>query len=233
MRVPVAFAAIVVALMLSLVQTPGGIPVAHACSCGPCDFISESPVVVRGTVTGWDYVRDASGSPAETVIASPVFHDSDDWAHARSLEIRLTVADVFKGDVAQYIVIDEYQYDRDVTAEGWPPGEFRWPGAAGICFGLNEDPTGQDFLAILQPSETPGHYRFVVGPRPFAQSDLDALPGPPRPPSAGDSAPKIERIEVASNDWMFLSAIGAGFLLLTLVLLLVGPRDDRDHRNRQ
>jgi hypothetical protein len=36
---------------------------------------------------------------------------------------------------------------------------------------------------------------------------------------------------------MWLSAIGGGFLLLTLVLLLIGPRKDRpshgDHANRE
>ena len=48
------------------------------------------------------------------------------------------------------------------------------------------------------------------------------------PPVVGDSHVASPRVEGPSgNDWMFLSAIGGGFLLITLVLLLGGPRRER------
>lgn len=207
------------------------LPVASACSCGDCNFIRDSAFVVRGTFLGWDYVRDAAGAPTERVVEELLW--SQYQVHARPIELQLSVTAAFKGDVPSRIVISEALYDRYLRAEGSPRfAGWSWPGQSGICFRLPDDPTGEDVLLILQPASTPGQYRLVVGPRQYSDQAVnqfgrqDPWFGPPRPPSAGDS-PVPESSEPAGDDWMFLSAIGAGFLLLSCVLILVGPRDDR------
>jgi hypothetical protein len=51
--------------------------------------------------------------------------------------------------------------------------------------------------------------------------------GLPYPPSVGNSP---VRASEPSSDWLWLSAIGAGLVLLTLALLPIGPRHDRRGR---
>ena len=61
-----------------------------------------------------------------------------------------------------------------------------------------------------------------------AQATFEVLaPGvQPSPPAAGDSSPDQP---AGGDDWMFVSAIVAGSLLITLLLLLAGPkREPRD-----
>lgn|GEM_PF-6254893 len=213
------------------------VKVANACSCGDCDFVSGSPLVVRGTVDGWDYLRDADGVPIER-LAREDYSRPEYFPRERPLELRLRVETVFKGAAPAEVVVRSGQFDRYLRAEGSPPfGYWAWPGEAGECFGLASDPTGQDLLVILAPTGEPGSYRFVVGPHPFEGGVSQAILGrfpelSPRPPSAGNSPPS-EPAAAGSDDWMFISAIGAGSLLITLVLLIAGPRREAAHRQRR
>jgi hypothetical protein len=164
----------------------------------------------------------------EQIVESPFFPDPEDRAHARPIELRVVVSEVFKGAAPARIVIDENLYDRYLRAEGSTPGEFRWPEPAGVCFGLSGDPTGEEFVMGLRPVGA-GHYELVIGPGAFSSSLYGRAPGDPRPPATGNTDTEVTHSD-ASNDWMFISAIGAGFLLLTLVLLLAGPRREKRRR---
>jgi hypothetical protein len=195
--------------------------------------VSDAAVVIRGTFTGWDYVRDADGDPVERAADWPANPQRERRARARPIELTVRVTSVFKGDVPGHVVIADSRYDRYLRAEGALPfGYWAWPEEAGVCFGLDSDPTGHDALAILQPADVPGQYRLVVRPRPYSVAAARELAerypalASPRPPAAGDSPP--QSTEPAGNDWMFLSAIGAGFLLLTLVVLLCASEVERN-----
>jgi len=206
-------------------------PSAQACSCTDCDAYRDSDIVVRGTFTGWDYVRDANGAPIEERVDVGVYSNPEHFPVRRPVEMTLKVAEVFKGSVLPVVVVSTEHYDRYTRAEGAPVQPFMWPGEAGVCFAIGADPTGEDMIMALQLSETPEVYRLVIFPQPyseaFARDFVQRFPqlGPPYPPSVGDS-PAAETGDGSSSDWMFVSAIGAGFLLLTFVLLLAGPRRD-------
>ena len=72
------------------------------------------------------------------------------------------------------------------------------------------------------------HATLVLGGG-MVSTAFDVLPAgaTPAAPSVGNSP--VLASEPAS-DWLWLSAIGGGLMLLTLVLLLIGPRDDRRGR---
>ena len=204
-------------------------PVASACSSNS-DFFAEAPVVVRGVVTGWDYERDASGMPVETILDEPQYSKPEYLPHKRNVEMTANVSAVFKGPVPGRIVIDTAHYDRYLQAEGSPPfGYWAWPGEAGACFALGADPTGLDVMMALRPSEAGGSYELIISPFPYddgsGRAFAERFPalGAPRPPAVGNTPPPAEQ----PDEWMFVSAIGGGCLLLTLVLVLAGPRRDR------
>lgn len=222
MRAFVVFFLVFVAL---LAATPrfGDLPVAHACSCGDCDLVRDSEVIVEGTFLAWDYARDADGSPRELTRVGYYSRPEFD-PHERPIVIRFAVSKVYKGFAPAEISISESQYDRELRAEGVPPFRgWEWPGKAGQCFALGSDPTGHSGLIFLVHSDQPGSYRLLVSPE--VQVDRSTLP-PPHPPAAGNS-PTATPLSESSDDWLIVIAIGAGLLLLTLVLLLAGPRNDR------
>jgi hypothetical protein len=121
---------------------------------------------------------------------------------------------------------------------GGPP---RWAGAGGACGAFDDDPTGK-YIVIgfsagsLHPWQASRPNVIYLGPEPAGEQYERALVrlaalGSPLPPSVGDSPPAQQA--TSSSDWFFLSAIGAGTLLITLVLLLVAPgREPRDDSRR-
>lgn len=208
--------------------------VASACSCGDCNFVSDSAFVVRGTFVAWDYVRDSAGNPVEREIEGSRYPLPGALPRERPIELEVAVTAVFKGSMPGRIVVSESLYDRYLRAEGSPPfGDWEWPEPAGVCFGLGSDPSGEDTLMILQPATEPGQYRLVVGPMPYTPETARAfaerypLLGGPYPPAAGNSPAMATGTGDDPNDWVFVSAIGAGVVLFTLVALMVGPRRDR------
>lgn len=232
----------VLVILLSLAGGVGALPlleqvrVAHACSCPDCDAFRDSPVVVRGTVTGWEFVRDAAGNPVEHVEDEPACADPTRQPHSRPIRLSVSVTAVYRGQAPAVILLEESLYDRYVRAEGSPvTGEWLWPGAAGVCFAMASDPTGRDAMLALVPSATPGHFRLAVGPFLFddgsGRTFAERFPslGSPEPPAAGNS-PAAGPAGAASDDWLFISAISVASLLLTLLLLLCGPRRDRPRR---
>lgn len=206
-------------------------PTANACSCPDCDAFRDSPVVVRGTFTGWDYLRDAQGLPVEQRLDSGVYSNPDHFPVRRPVELMLHVTAVYKGTAPGDLVISTEHYDRYIRAEGAPIQGFMWPGEAGVCFGLQSDPTGSDAMVALVPGDTPGTYRLAIAPfrfddgtgRPFAERfpSLSA----PRPPAVGNSPVTLPLASTTSPVPFFLLFAG-GFLLLSFVLILIGPRDD-------
>ena len=148
--------------------------------------------------------------------------------------MELEVATVYRGSVPEDLVVTEELYDRYIRAEGSAPYPgFVWPGEAGVCFGVGADPTGIDLMIALEPAGGPGQYRIVALPFPYDDGSgrwfAERFPslGGPYPPSVGNSPVAATETGEAPNDWMFVSAIGAGVLLFTLVALMVGPRRDR------
>jgi hypothetical protein len=211
------------------------VPTAHACSCPDCDAFRDSPVVVRGTVLNWDYVRDASGQPLESTVLQPSWPDPKRQPRQRPIRLLVEVDAVYRGEVYARIAVSDYHYDRFIRAEGAPVSpEWLWPGEAGVCFGLQSDPTGVDAVMALVPGETPGTFRLVIAPfrfddgtgRPFAERFPSLIA--PRPPAAGNSlavGPAGSPATVASPVPYFVILAG-GFLLLSFVLILIGPRND-------
>lgn len=198
-------------------------PVAKACSSGPFDPVRDSPIIAKGTFSGWEYVTGSDGRPLEAYVAGASASRPEWVPKQRTVMLYATISGVYKGELPSRIVISTDHFDRYLRAEGSPLfEEWAWPGTAGQCFGIDADPTGQTAVLFLSPSQTrAGEYDLLVSPATSAGA-AGGL-GEPRPPSVGDSPPVTE----SSDDWMFVSAIGAGCLLLTLVLVLVGPRRDR------
>jgi hypothetical protein len=88
-------------------------------------------------------------------------------------------------------------------------------------------------LALL-PGHTPGTYTLAIAPvpfddgtgRPFAERfpSLSAL----RPPVAGNSPPLVPVPPAAAMSPLpYFALVIGGFLLLSFVLILIGPRNDR------
>ena len=67
------------------------VPTAHACSCPDCDAFRDSPVVVRGTVLNWDYVRDATGQPIESTVLQPSWPDPTRQPRQRPIRLLVEV----------------------------------------------------------------------------------------------------------------------------------------------
>lgn len=116
------------------------------------------------------------------------------------------------------------------------PTQIIWTGAGGACGAFDEDPRGK-YIVIgfgdtpLHPWQSNRMRVLFLGDEPSgeryerAMARLAALGGP-YPPAAGNS-PVTPSESQDPIDWMFVSAIGAGVLLLTLVVLLIGPRRDQ------
>lgn len=211
------------------------VPSAHACSCPDCDAFADSAVVVRGTVLGWDYVRDAFGGPIESTVLQPGWPDLDHQAHQRPIRLLVEVSAVYRGDVHANVVVSDYLYDRFIRAEGAPVSpSWLWPGEAGVCFGLPSDPTGLDAVMALVQDENSGTFRLVIAPfrfddgtgRPFAER-FPSL-GSPRPPTVGNSpaADPADSPATVASPVPYFALFGGGFLLLSFVLILIGPRND-------
>lgn len=209
------------------------VPTAHACSCPDCDAFRDSPVVVRGTVLGWDYVRDASGNPIESTVLQPSWPDPDRQPRQRPIRLLVDVAAVYRGEVYARIVLSEYHYDRFIRAEGAPVSpDWLWPGAAGVCFGLQADPTGVDAMMALIAGDNPGTYRLVIAPFPFedgtGRAFADRFPSlaGPRPPAVGNSPSPHRSPATVASPVPYFALFGGGFLLLGFVVILIGPRND-------
>lgn len=234
MRSVVVVAVLVLSAVTAAFPVFESAPTASACSCPDCDAFGDSPVVVRGTFTGWDYVRDLEGLPVEQRLDIGVYSNPDHFPVRRPVELTLSVTAVHRGTVPGNLVISTEHYDRYIRAEGAPIQEFMWPGEAGVCFGLQSDPTGSDVMVALSPGEAPGEYRLAIAPfpfddgtgRPFAERfpSLSA----PRPPAVGNSPSLIPLSPAAATSPLpFFALFAGGFLLLSFVLILVGPRNDR------
>ena len=200
------------------------LPRAGACSCPDCDGIRDSDVIVGGRITGWSLSED---------VRFPELTD------AQPLDISLEVDRVFKGAAPRDLVL----YDPTSLSSYERNGERMWMGGSGGCQAFSRDPTGAYVvvgyntigvnamrvsgpLVMFRGQEAEGELYEQLMAR------LAERLGEPRPPSVGDSPPVTH--EAPSNDWMFLSAIGAGTLLITLLLLLGGPRrEPRDESARR
>ena len=228
MKAVLGVAAAVVVGLMAAVTPMGPVERAQACSCGDCDFVTDADLVVRGTVTGWDYQQDAGGDPIEREVEGQNYGESYQPME-RPIRMTLAVDAVHKGAAPRTVTFMTAQYDRYLRAEGAPKfDEWQWPLESGRCFGLEDDPTGIPLLFLLY--QTPDGFELRTQPYPLNEGDiLQRYPNlaPPYPPSVGKSP--VLASEPAS-DWLWLSAIGGGLVLLTLVLLLIGPRDDRRGR---
>lgn len=176
--------------------------------------------MLRGSFSGWTFVPGPDGKPLE--------RDAQDGfgkprARTRPIIMTLSVTTVFKGEAPSSLLVVENLYDRYLRAEGAPTfADWTWPAEAGVCFGLSADPSGKDLLVMLRWDAQASGYRVLGLPQPFTAglvADL-AVRHPelatPRPPDAGNTATSTP----GSNDWMFVSAIGGGMLLLMLVVAL-------------
>ena len=195
------------------------IPVANACSCPDCDGIRDSDVILGGRITGWRLSE---------AVRFPELTD------ARPLDISLEVDRVFKGTAPRDLVL----YDPTSLSIYERNGERMWMGGSGGCQAFSSDPTGA-YVVVgyntfgVNAMRLSGPLVMFRGQEPEGELYVQLMArlgerlGPPYPPAAGDSPPAAQ--PDASNDWMFVSAIGAGSLLITLVLLLAGPkREPRD-----
>jgi hypothetical protein len=230
---------LVVAAVLAISAATAALPVfesaptANACSCPDCDAFRDSPVVVRGTFIGWDYVRGADGLPVEQRLDSGVYSRPGDFPIRRPVELKLRVTAVYRGTVTGELVISTDHYDRYIRAEGAPIQGFMWPGRAGVCFGLQSDPTGSDVMLALLPGDIPGTYRMAIAPFPFddgtGRSFGERFPSlsAPRPPAVGNSpSPVTLPLASTASPLPFFLLFARGFLLLSFVLILIGPRND-------
>ncbi|MBK7124795.1 MAG: hypothetical protein IPH65_02565 [Dehalococcoidia bacterium] len=201
-------------------------PVAQACSCPDCDVVRDAEVIVGGRILSWQ--------PSE--IPSPF----DGAPVYLPIELDLRVDRVFKGSApgkVEMVDFASYGNGKD-TGEYQAPDRITWSGAGGACGAFDEDPRGKyivigftprypwqaNRLQVLFLGDEPSGERYE-----WAMARLAPLGGP-YPPAAGNSAADADAAtDQASNDWMFLSAIGAGFLLITLVLVLIGPVRNARH----
>ena len=192
------------------------VPTAAACSCPDCDSVRDSDVIIAGKVTSWSPRAPANQRP-----------------HVVPIELRVSVDQVYKGAAPPSLaLLDSGSLNNLKNPSAIDvPDRFVWMGGAGGCQAFAVDPLGK--YVVLGYTEGDELARTVWGPKVFfvgEESEWQESPdratrlvsrlGEPRPPSVGDSPPTAE----TSDDWMFLSAIGAGCLLLTLLLVLVGPR---------
>jgi hypothetical protein len=213
MRALVAALALLGSAVFAAVPVFEATPAAQACSCPDCDAVRDSEVIVGGRIAQW-----RESAPSESVFEAFV-----------AIEVPLHVDRVFKGAAPADLLM------RDVASLQRGSHQPTWIGAAGACGAFDEDPSWK-YIIIGFDSGSWGTNRLRVlyfGAEPAGSQyagvvqALTASLGPPHPPAAGDSAPNTQPSR--SNDWMFVSAIGAGSLLITLVLLLAGPkREPRD-----
>lgn len=196
------------------------VPVAHACSCPDCDVVRDSDVIISGRVVGW---RVSERQP---------FPERQD---AVPLDVEIAVDRVFKGWAPATLVL----LDPGSLSMYENNGRKLWMGGSGGCQAFSEDPAGAyvvlgydvDGQNSLQLWGPPILFRGAAPEGERYEQLLGILHerlGSPYPPGVGDSPPATEP-RGTSNDWMFLSAIGGALLLITLVLLLCGPkREPRD-----
>ena len=193
-------------------------PLASACSCPDCDIVRDSPNIVGGVIEAWS----RSGRPAQSGTEIPI-------------KLQISVDRVYKGSSEPSLaLLDDHSLVnlRDPQRLDLPE-VLLWTGGSGGCQAFWEDPLGK--YIILGVDTADDGTAQVWGPqilflglnRPDESSTpvdhrLLAL-GSPRPPLVGNTPPPAEQ----PDDWMFVSAIGGGCLLLTLVLVLAGPRRDR------
>jgi hypothetical protein len=205
---------LLLAASVGLVADPEG---ALACSCPDCDSVRDSDVIVGGRVLGWS----RSSTPGPDPMAIP-------------LDIHVTVDHVWKGSApAQTDLFDPLSLVnlKDPTRND-VPDRFVWMGGGGACQAFTEDPTGKYIVVGFDVGGEGA--RRVIGLRVFFLGDgpagerwaaalrrLEAV-GTPYPPDAGNSA--TAEPDPGSDDWMFVSAIGAGMVLFTLLVVLGGPR---------
>lgn len=192
-------------------------PVASACSCTDCDIVRDSPNIVGGVIEAWS----RSGRPAPSGKEIPI-------------TLQISVDRVFKGTSGPNLTLfDDHSLVnlRDPQRADLPE-LLLWTGGSGGCQAFWEDPLGKYIILGIDTAEDGSvHVRgpqiLFLGP---SRPDESSTPvdhrvlalGSPRPPSVGNTPPPAEQ----SNDWMFVSAILGGCLLVTLVLVLAGPRRD-------
>ncbi len=124
----------------------------------------------------------------------------------------------------------------EIMASGLPPSrdvlvDMVVDGVTTGAVGGRSEPDGRFYSPIpmvLIPCEAGG--LVVANLRVDGQAigltatfEVTARNAPPAPPALGNT----NAAATDEDDWMFVAAIGAGVLLLTLVVLLVGPRRDR------
>ncbi len=184
--------------------------VVQACSCPDCDAVRDSDVIVGGRIVGWKRSDiDSPLRPAYTPI-----------------EVSLEIDRVFKGAAPDGLTVI------DLASLFETGGSVIWSGAGGACGAFDEDPASKYIIlgfnaAASYPWQASRPSVIYLGSELSGERyeqalDRLAVLGAPRPPSVGDSPPEDEP---PSADWMLLSTIGAGFLLLTLVLVLARPRN--------
>ena len=187
-------------------------PTAHACSCPDCHVVRDSDVIVAGTVAGWTRASDAS-SGAEIPI-----------------DVRITVSTVWKGTAGSTITLRDpasLVNLSDLSRRDLPE-KLMWMSGGGGCEAFTDDPSGKFVIVGFRSSgETAnrifGPAVFFIGDEPSGERYTAAVArlgaqASPRPPAAGNSEPATAA--AGSDDWMFLSAIGAAMLLFTLVVAL-------------
>jgi len=225
MRTFVLLFLVVSALLVAASQFED-LPVAHACSCTDCDPVRDSDVIVGGRVTGWTRSPRPGRDPS-----------------AIALDVHLMVDSVWKGSAARETTVSDPASLANLRhpSDG-DPDHFTWLGGSGGCQAFNEDPTGRYVIlgyvvSGSNPITVSGPLVFYIGSEPLGQPYEAALErlrtaGNPYPPAAGNSSAAPSSSE-PSDDWLVIAAIGAGLLLLTLVLLVAGPRNDRPRELRR
>jgi hypothetical protein len=215
MRALVAALALLGSAVFAAVPVFEATPAARACSCPDCDPAAEADVVVSGWLT-WT-----------------AFEDEPSDATTIPIDLEVRVDRVWRGLSPSLLhLTDSGSLSSETIGD-----EPLWLGGSGGCQAFAADPNGK-YVLLGFDLDAPAPFRifganvWFVGERSDETLFSDALgrarvPSPPYPPATGDSPPAAK--PTASNDWMFVSAIGAGSLLITLVLLLAGPkREPRD-----
>jgi hypothetical protein len=196
-----------------------GVDEARACSSSD-DPAELAEVLVTGRVTGWDYVLGPDGQPVEYLVASR------DTGSRKPIRIHVAVEEVYKGNAPATIDLADNLLIGNLRAEGMRSEDYQWPGEAGECFGLMEDPTGQAVWLPLKATSEAGVYDAIVvwqGDSIVTNGDRLRRFGPPKPPFAGNTPAAQGEAASDHSPALLFGLILGGFLLAVFVTVLVGP----------
>ena len=186
---------------------------AHACSCPDCDLVRDSEVIVAGVITGW---TRAAGQPSQSGEVP--------------IDLQIAVTEVWKGAAGSTVTLHDPASLVNLNyAATDAPEKLAWMGGAGGCQAFRSDPAGKFvILGFVRTGETAnrvfGPALFFIGAAPEGEQYDHAIARlsanlAPRAPDAGNTRAATASGS-GSDDWMYITAIGGGALLFTLVVLL-------------